>query len=103
AGPATPTSPSLSLHDALPISLPVTAWLEATTDRFTAPRSVLIGLDNRNYRLWLRGTRGDPRSALDAVLLQERVIPGIADKAVPVDRKSTRLNSSHVKIAYAGL
>ncbi len=65
-------------------ALPVTAWLEATTDRFTAPRSVLIGLDNRNYRLWLRGTRGDPRSALDAVLLQERVIPGIADKAVPV-------------------
>src|SRR5690349_24800337 len=71
---ASPVIYTLSLHDALPISFHVprsAAWLHAGTPR--AARAVPGGQ-----------VAGRSRQHLDAA-----------------DRKSTRLNSSHVEISYA--
>src|SRR5690606_41634939 len=94
--------PPLSLHDALPISPPLLCW---TRGRATAPgrrpgiaeRQLGIGLhpdpewNRRPRRSSERGHVVAPRTALGTC---PRSAPGR-------DRKSTRLNSSHVKISYA--
>src|SRR5207253_4081913 len=99
-----PRAPStLSLHDALPISK---AFRAACTPDFF--------LFDRNQRLAYRGqfddsrpgnkiaiTGSDLRNAADAVLNGET--PSVDQKpsiGCNIDRKSTRLNSSHVAISY---
>src|SRR5690606_39492282 len=95
--PLTPRSHPLSLHDALPI----------------------LRLD-RNFHAKLRAEIGGPRAARDddirggkrfarhthaghAAALDDEAFGAVAPlgQAVTPDRKSTRLNSSHVKISYA--
>src|SRR5690606_41886633 len=79
-GPAPPALSPLSLHDALPIYL-VTPDLEFAQALQRDPR---MGEVYRSYlSLW------DSRIRSDLVLYAS------------TDRKSTRLNSSHVKISYA--
>src|SRR5207302_5272571 len=75
AEPATPETPTLSLHDALPISFVTGLYaLGNITGYYATP-----GLN--------------PQAASG---------PGYTLLGSPtVDRKSTRLNSSHVKISYA--
>src|SRR5690606_39925976 len=81
---AAPAIYTLSLHDALPISL------VSAAPPFGAPRRSSAGLDHR-------------RLALVLAVLEKRAHLGIStqDVFVNIDRKSTRLNSSHVKISYA--
>src|SRR5690606_41434463 len=82
---AAPHPYTLSLHDALPISR------RRTRRRFPG----------RGAR---RSGAGRP---VDAVAERREVVPEVlevlqrGDGALVVDRKSTRLNSSHVKISYA--
>src|SRR5690606_41568313 len=85
---------TLSLHDALPIycghgeaggCLSVTRPLRVRSSRSRRPPA---------------GARRAPRTAGDARLLRLLRLDG--DRPVDdADRKSTRLNSSHVKISYA--
>src|SRR5690606_39462174 len=91
---------TLSLHDALPILL--------------RTHDVVAGVD-RLARLFFQVHPGDPHTAglaVDlklhcAVAAQGQVILGdlvrLGEVGVKIvlDRKSTRLNSSHVKISYA--
>src|SRR5690554_7082140 len=75
---------TLSLHDALPISQ-------------AAVRLLLLALPRRRARRGARGPQGRPRrsAAARAVRVGRGARPGWQD------RKSTRLNSSHVRISYA--
>src|SRR5205814_8828934 len=81
--PATPTTDiyTLSLHDALPISAPGTDTRARRPDAVAHPRA-----------------HGRKPKQPDAG--RARVDPGIR-RAVRIDRKSTRLNSSHLGISYA--
>src|SRR5690606_40409559 len=87
--PYPPTSEifPLSLHDALPISegavgLPPAAWLKRVWRQFCDSPEVYLLLSNL-----CRTLPRTPRPASTTSSSQ--------------DRKSTRLNSSHVKISYA--
>src|SRR5437868_9200683 len=78
---ATTETYTLSLHDALPICGP-------------APlRARLYSVERRQHQ---RAPRRRP-SAHDA----EERLQGLHDRRNDGDRKSTRLNSSHVSISYA--
>src|SRR5207253_11015783 len=92
---------TLSLHDALPISV---GYVRAVAPNYTFfavetfmdELAKLAGVDPLQYRLSMLGSA--PRLA--------RVLRLAADQAgwgtpLPPDRKSTRLNSSHVAISYA--
>src|SRR5690606_41058967 len=93
--PATPSISTLSLHDALPICFDHKI--------------------NRGYRHELGSVADicDSKASLPATVDRELCLhlvaahhgharPGFHVEAIgPVDRKSTRLNSSHVKISYA--
>src|SRR5690606_41819685 len=98
--PATPATYTLSLHDALPIlqirkpgqeivNHPGTAlvcrWVERQHD--TTPLVRVRAAQPRRHKLELR--TGEFRGLVKAV------------EVTRADRKSTRLNSSHVKISYA--
>src|SRR5699024_12066674 len=97
-GPRTPVCSPLSLHDALPI-------FRGETQRGHGPQIDL--------RVWLMGSAllpaddvihkaGDPgrlHKTADGFLI--RGGGNGHPKTPPVDRKSTRLNSSHVSISYA--
>src|SRR5690606_40280582 len=93
---------TLSLHDALPISRSGSAGHEG------------LGCDRRLGRVTLRDPlqqeqagRGRALEYALAVfsrpsrLLAEQVRPQSRIDVTELDRKSTRLNSSHVKISYA--
>src|SRR5690606_41800646 len=97
--PPTTAYRSLSLHDALPIC----------GDQFLLEQDAFVG-PHRFLQ------RGDPDNRVAAGSDRRRTRPGegvfdpvpglvqVADPFEgerPVDRKSTRLNSSHVKISYA--
>src|SRR5690606_39831202 len=82
---ANPYPPSLSLHDALPI------W---RTDNHG--RGGLVGHDLRPEG---DGRGGGPEQGADLTVQQRRALR--PDRRADRDRKSTRLNSSHVKISYA--
>src|SRR5690606_39560108 len=88
--------PTLSLHDALPISHwpPRTQWKRWKSvvgrPRQAAPRS-----GNCPVRLTATRPSARRRSCGDG-RQHEWILP-----RGPPDRKSTRLNSSHVKISYA--
>src|SRR5207302_7677101 len=79
---------TLSLHDALPISRTRTdfaAFVKSLVDgRYKDAEKVVLVVDNLNTH-----TLGS---------LYEAFAP---EEARRIDRKSTRLNSSHVKISYA--
>src|SRR5207249_11590704 len=86
--PATPGVSTLSLHDALPICAPERRDF-GDRDRAGARR---VRSD-----VVLREVRVSHRDLLAA----DRPSPPIESSA-DIDRKSTRLNSSHVSISYAG-
>src|SRR5690606_41691797 len=100
--PAT-SSATLSLHDALPIFLEINQRLACFVEVVSAVDGVVDRLEDRNQRRlhdpWLThialqhfGGNVQPASGEEA---QE----GVVDRRL-IDRKSTRLNSSHVKISY---
>src|SRR5690606_41897162 len=100
APPPTPTNP-LSLHDALPISIYRFRGAEIAVFRQERNRIAQHGKAltlSHSYRAHAHLVEG-----LNALLS-----PILGDSKTakhpwqePLDRKSTRLNSSHVKISYA--
>src|SRR5690606_39694177 len=96
------TTSSLSLHDALPIFGNVELGLlhcarhllthlgEQLVEPAGVPRDLGVDLD----RIPIRVLEREPDQVLGAVV-------GIVALVDDLDRKSTRLNSSHVKISYA--
>src|SRR5207253_9843680 len=89
-----PDISTLSLHDALPIlSLRFLFELRGGTVWLPRPKSSLLS-DN----FLLRCDRAPPRT-LPRARIGVRALP--AHRQVTTDRKSTRLNSSHVAISYA--
>src|SRR5690606_42001780 len=83
---------ALSLHDALPIL--TTLAIDFGLLPLDVARIARIGLERERERFLLLGC--EPRHVASSDPF-EREQFGIAD----LDRKSTRLNSSHVKISYA--
>src|SRR5690606_41034187 len=98
-----PPASALSLHDALPIS----AILTLIDDDGSAHQVVVSGLASDQARITLSDSVHDvPIASIsrlwygDYLVLWRPQIP--APRALYAgDRKSTRLNSSHVKISYA--
>src|SRR5690606_41333835 len=89
---------ALSLHDALPISILLLSGL--VTDRVTDAASASISTVLTYNCQDLIGTDTSPLSKICLVAVMA------VNRAAPFhrfirDRKSTRLNSSHVKISYA--
>src|SRR5690606_40051147 len=85
---------TLFLHDALPISGDLQELLgNLLENAFKWARS----------RVLLTVTTGEsaPRRRPGLVLAVDDDGPGIPPERIAQDRKSTRLNSSHVKISYA--
>src|SRR5690349_24242529 len=80
-GPATTEIYTLSLHDALPISPSAVAVVERPQHRLPKPQKIML--------TWK--TRARPKRSASRP----------AEAAPMKDRKSTRLNSSHVEISYA--
>src|SRR5207302_8850123 len=99
---ASPAIYTLSLHDALPIFLVVVDG-DGDLDRRLATGDPLIGMTGRGGAVAISNHRKR------AVGIELRVVePRRGDRRlcrvaaiVRGDRKSTRLNSSHVKISYA--
>src|SRR5207302_8793298 len=101
--PPTPSTYTLSLHDALPISLSLTGY--------GIMMMVAFLMAGWTIQLDLRQRGLDEEYAADIVLAA--VVGGLVGAklwyvlltgewdAPTRDRKSTRLNSSHVKISYA--
>src|SRR5690606_40513002 len=85
----------ISLHDALPISAHAVVSGEAEVPYdLTQLRAVNATLDHIRKK-YVEPERVDPRQMfLGALDMIQLTVP-------QVDRKSTRLNSSHVKISYA--
>src|SRR5690606_39436253 len=83
---------TLSLHDALPISF--------CSINFDIPGVGLAWRQTFHFQL-----HGDLFSANFNLRAERRIVPSVAYSSasftVGSDRKSTRLNSSHVKISYA--
>src|SRR5699024_11373972 len=80
-----PQLSSLSLHDALPI--------------FVYP---LLGSHVSPRAGWMRRREPPPRGAAASRISRGRSAPARSDRRRGArDRKSTRLNSSHVSISYA--
>src|SRR5690606_41618801 len=89
--PHTPQIYTLSLHDALPILI--------------AGFGVAADLASKHHREWRDNCLAVKNHILSALAEVPHVINGTVEASLPnclnVDRKSTRLNSSHVKISYA--
>src|SRR5690606_41125465 len=99
-----PTSPpTLSLHDALPISR------SERTRAGTMPRKIspegLPDLLRPGMSVFVQGASGEPTALLHTLAAAPEASRGVhyVGCFIPgvnrVDRKSTRLNSSHVKIS----
>src|SRR5690606_40583428 len=91
---------SLSLHDALPISDLVLSHLTEcghVADLFAGCGTFALRLA-RSVRV--RAVEGNT-AALAALDAAARHAQGLKPVTTQKDRKSTRLNSSHVKISYA--
>src|SRR5437899_7075358 len=89
---STPEIYTLSLHDALPISV---------KSRHAAPLDPLArrsGTNNRQARIDWRALESRLAQAEHGCLAPK---PLLAVVAIDRDRKSTRLNSSHLGISYA--
>src|SRR5205807_3777587 len=100
--PAPSALSTLSLHDALPISpcpvrrLPGAVLRAARRGR--GRRSAGIGGARAGTRARTAADRFDPASAGPEIGVGEEAM---ADGSRMLDRKSTRLNSSHLVISYA--
>src|SRR5206468_10742308 len=99
--PAAPPLYTLSLHDALPISLRFAPTVHGDGDHgFMA---VLVDVARRRGASGFVGDGGNRWPAVhrrDAAHLVALALEGAPAGSV-VDRKSTRLNSSHDQISYA--
>src|SRR5690606_41290338 len=100
ASPSTDPHP-LSLHDALPISSPqnpnpvqVELWTDGTTPTAAEPTTEPETPDEAE-------TPPEPEPEPTPEPEPETPPPPPPPPPAPEDRKSTRLNSSHVKISYA--
>src|SRR5690606_39616411 len=85
-----------SLHDALPIS--VLGKAKLTLRPYFYPQNILV-LDAKDFEtgaIYL--VRGEDRSKLGYRYDEKQLTIHLPET---LDRKSTRLNSSHVKISYA--
>src|SRR5207249_10561351 len=98
----TPDISPLSLHDALPISQIAAGRL---ADTFGRRRVVLLGLI-----AFIAGSIAAGTAQSIGWLIAARALQGlgtalsfVASLAIVRDRKSTRLNSSHVSSSYAGV
>src|SRR5439155_26980349 len=89
--PQTPDHHTLSLHDALPISFIASVREEV---RNQAGAHVLRERSQNEPRLPMT-----PRGQRQPLEADHRVAPPVREPVI--DRKSTRLNSSHVAISYA--
>src|SRR5207244_10819365 len=95
----TPNSHPLSLHDALPISMPdetkpvTTHELLAMKER--GERIVVLTCYDALFARLLDA------SGVDVLLVGDSVNQVLAGAETTLDRKSTRLNSSHQIISYA--
>src|SRR5690606_41810167 len=93
---------TLSLHDALPISLDVVDH-PMTGPVFSGPHLEPFVCTTEEHGL---GPATDDDCSAPTVVRWSYVngageLVPLDDPATPPDRKSTRLNSSHVKISYA--
>src|SRR5690606_41367678 len=88
----------LSLHDALPICLLRSAGLTHRPDRIVIVQAATVAADPLPPRISARYSSRNFLIELATGAAAESLSTQIV---VPVDRKSTRLNSSHVKISYA--
>src|SRR5690606_40054837 len=96
SSPATTEPSALSLHDALPICAPL-FWLCPQASRKREP------LQHQSLAVQA-GLQGPVEQAHPLINHHEaQILSGNRTGAGPatIDRKSTRLNSSHVKISYA--
>src|SRR5207302_8248769 len=97
--PSTPAISTLSLHDALPICRDADRRQPTRARPVPGEDAARLPLDRLRLGLVRIGHRALERS-LHVLLPREEL--GREDPRVhDVDRKSTRLNSSHVKISYA--
>src|SRR5690606_40254285 len=91
---------TLSLHDALPIFVVAAAVVGVEDVRRHEPLVAVHGTaDARHLAAMAEGVGGEP--VLDEHLAAADLGAGQVLPLVRIDRKSTRLNSSHVKISYA--
>src|SRR5207302_8947837 len=96
----TPQTSPLSLHDALPICSSASCARPGVGTEVSWVIRVVVELGPVGRVAGERLVRGHTRAAGVSRTLVAGVV-GIADQVAPLDRKSTRLNSSHVKISYA--
>src|SRR5207249_11035732 len=98
--PYPPHVASLSLHDALPISKDrfIVSMISFEQLLFTSSLCVAVSATGNPAGTWF--IYAFPISPFFSLLDFPRAVIG-ADGLFYVDRKSTRLNSSHVSISYA--
>src|SRR5690606_40804325 len=101
--PPPPPLYTLTLHDALPILQPgdtlskiAARWREGTDQRISETSQWLF--ENNSHAF---ANNNINRLLAGAVLQMPDLSAYRAEPDSAVDRKSTRLNSSHVKISYA--
>src|SRR5207253_11515416 len=98
--PPTPEISTLSLHDALPI------WPHARPKSGMAPEGAIPGnrfvaeTQQTTPPAWLV-TADEAQLILEAAFLPNACMAERQTTTTSADRKSTRLNSSHVAISYA--
>src|SRR5690606_39434420 len=92
---------TLSLHDALPISLQLPDDLPQSAPGLgIQPRRRLIQKENLGIVHHRQGN-GQPLPLSSGKMFHQGPLLFFQEKGIQQDRKSTRLNSSHVKISYA--
>src|SRR5207302_11228282 len=98
--PPPPHISTLSLHDALPISITEFALpLGNSQGSMGLPVGIASGTDGY---LWFTDATGNAIGRITTTgTISEFALPTPQSLPVNIDRKSTRLNSSHVKISYA--
>src|SRR5690606_41724779 len=101
--PATTPPSTLSLHDALPISPRMTNRNTTLMAALLLAAACSTGCSTRT-----QAVKPPPGTDVGVAMIvpsgaQRMQLPGnqAFQMAFPLDRKSTRLNSSHVKISYA--
>src|SRR5690606_41186535 len=100
--PGTPLLYTLSLHDALPISFPhYTLHDTGHSFRIMEYMSKLVGDISRLSELEVSLMIYSALLHDIGMAVSEDDVVAIKSDSFPLDRKSTRLNSSHVKISYA--
>src|SRR5690606_41426505 len=101
--PPTCVTSTLSLHDALPICYPDDTWFGSKA-RQRADWTVVVRREIGVLALVPRGNSEPWARSLEHLLFLVGLAIVDGDErhlAEVIDRKSTRLNSSHVKISYA--